>query len=46
MEEAMWDTNVDWRIILRFIFRKWHVTAWLAFIGLRIVISDGLLLTL
>jgi hypothetical protein len=33
--------GVDWRIILRWIFRKWDVEAWSGSIWLRLGIGDG-----
>jgi len=35
--------GVDWRIILRWIFRKWDVGAWTESIWLTIGTCDGLL---
>jgi len=32
---------IDWRIILRWIFRKWDVGAWTGLIWLRIGTGDG-----
>jgi hypothetical protein len=32
----MEDPGIDWRIILRWIFRKWDVGAWTGFIWLKI----------
>jgi hypothetical protein len=29
------DLGVDWRIILKWILRKWDVRVWTAFVGLR-----------
>ena len=37
------EPGVDWRIILRWIFRKWDVRAWTGLIWLRIGTGDGLL---
>jgi len=35
-EDHLEDPDVDGRIILRWIFRKWNVGAWTEFIWLRI----------
>jgi hypothetical protein len=35
------DAGVDWRIILRMIFRKWDVRAWTGMIWLRIGTDGG-----
>jgi hypothetical protein len=41
-KEATWTTpGVDGVIILRWIFRKWHVRAWTGSIWLRIETSGG-----
>jgi hypothetical protein len=37
----MGDPGVDGRIILRWIFRKWDVETWTAFIWLRIWTGGG-----
>jgi hypothetical protein len=37
------DRSGDWRIILRWSFRKWDVRAWTGFIWLGIGTVDGLL---
>jgi len=37
------DPDVDWRIKLRWIFRKWDVGAWTGLIWLRIETVMGLL---
>jgi len=37
------DPGVDGRIILRYIFRKWYVGAWIGTVWLRIGTGGGLL---
>ena len=37
----MGDSGVDWRIILRWIFRKWDVGVWTGLIWLRIERGGG-----
>jgi len=35
------DPGVEWRIILKWIFRKWDMRAWTGFIWLRIGTGSG-----
>jgi hypothetical protein len=39
--EHLEDPGVDWRIILRWVFRKWDRCAWTGFIRLRIAVAGA-----